>query len=388
MRKPHVYLLMWGIITSLVGIWGLWLLPPQPSGEGEQPLSCSPGESGMRAGDFQKGITVVVYWNDEDFKATASGLLDRLAGLGIDHVSLVYPIFQENWRSVEVYADPEQTLSKENIKTFVSEAHRRGFKVMLRPLLDERSLLRDGKWRAEISPTDKAAWFQSYTRLILDYAALAEAEGVEIFSIGAELTSLEGETEQWNKLIASVRQSFSGQITYSSHQDISATAGFWPQLDFIGVDAYPPLDVPVDASVEELVAAWQPVINKMRRSCRALGVPLVFTELGTRSQKGSHLQPWVWDHGTEVDLETQRRYYAASCQAASRLVVGIYWWAVFFNSQGDPHRDPGFNPIGKPAELEIAQCYQELIPDRQQNRMLDSNDASSAGPSGLEIDSQ
>jgi hypothetical protein len=311
--------------------------------------------------DFHKGITVVVYWNNEDFKATASNLLDRLAGLGIDNVSLVYPIFQEDWKSVEVYKDPERTLSKENIRVFVSEAHRRGFKVMLRPLLDESSLTPDGKWRGSIDPADKAAWFQSYTHLILGYAALAEEEDVEIFSIGAELTSLEDETDHWNKLIASVRRSFSGQITYSSHQNISATARFWPQLDFIGVDAYPPLNVPVDASVEELVAAWQPVVSKMRRQCRALGIPLVFTELGTRSQKGSHLQPWVWDHGTEIDLETQRRYYAASCQAASRLVVGIYWWAVFFNSQGDPQRDPGFNPIGKPAELEIARCYQELI---------------------------
>lgn len=312
--------------------------------------------------DFQKGIAVVIYGNDREFETKTEKLLDHLASLGINSISLVFPFFQDNWTSSKVWVDEELTPSEERLRLFIRESQRRGFTVMLRPILDEASLIPDGEWRGSIKPQDKDAWFESYTNLILGYAKLAEEEKVEILNIGTELTSLEDETNKWLNLLKAVRAVYPGQVTYSSNWGISYNVGFWDKLDFISVDAFFKLDVPEQTTVEELVAAWQPWIKQMEAARAPFNKPIVFTELGTRSQRGSQRRPWLWDQGTPIDLETQRIYYAAACQASLKLVNGIYWWFTGLNLPPEPTQDPGFNPLGKPAAEEIKECFSKVQP--------------------------
>jgi len=308
--------------------------------------------------DFQAGMAVVIYGNDQEFEVKTRELLDYLASLGANSLCLVFPLFQDNWTSSTVWVDEELTPSKERIRLFIRESHKRGFTVMLRPLLNEGSLVPDGKWRGSIQPQDIEAWFSSYGNIVLRYAKLAEEEGVEIFDIGTELTSLEGETNQWLKLIGAVRSVYHGQLTYSLNWwRLSYNVDVWDKLDFISVDAYFALDAPLEATVEQLIAAWQPWIEQLAQSKTSLNKPLVFTELGTTSQTGSHQRPWVGEHNTPLDLEAQRRYYAAACQASLSLVNGIYWWSVGLDIPSDPKEDRGFNPLGKPAETEIRECF-------------------------------
>lgn len=313
-------------------------------------------------GDFQAGIAVVIYGNDQEFEVKTRKLLDYFAHLEVNSLSLVFPLFQDNWTASTVWVDEEVTPSKEGLRLFIRESHKRGFTVMLRPLLDEESLMLDGKWRGNIEPQDKVAWFESYTHLVLDYAKLAEEEGVEILNIGTEFNSLERETKQWVKLIEAVRGVYHGQLIYSVNWwNDSYDIGFWEKLDLIGVDAYFPLDAPKEATVEQLIAAWQPWIAQMAQFQALFDKRLVFTELGAASQTGSHQKPWVWQHNTSIDLEAQRIYYAAACRQASlQLVNGIYWWSVGLDLPSNPKEDPGYNPLGKPAEDEIRRCFREI----------------------------
>jgi len=308
--------------------------------------------------DFQAGVAVLVYGNDQKFEVKTRKLFDRLASLKVNSLSLVFPLFQDNWTSSTVWVDKEKTPSEENLRLFIREAHKRGFTVMLKPLLDEKSFKVDEKWRGSIQPDDRTTWFESYTNLILDYAKLAQEEDVEIFDIGTEFTSLEKETEQWQELIQEVRKIFSGQVTYSSNWDNYQNVSFWEELDFIGIDAFFPLDAPNEATIEQLIIAWQPWVKQMEKFRALSGKEIVLTELGTRSQLGSFQKPYVWyATGVPIDLETQRKYYEASWLATKDLVNGIYWWAVALELPKDPYNDPGFNPLGKPAEQEIAKCY-------------------------------
>jgi hypothetical protein len=304
--------------------------------------------------DYQAGVAVVVYGNDREFELKTQKLLNHLASLEVNSLGLCFPLYQDDWTSSTIRVDEERTPSEERIRLFIHEAHNRGFTIMLRPILNEQSLM-PGHWRGSIQPQDKEAWFQSYTNIILGYAKLAEEEGVEILSLGTELSSLEKEAN-WLFLIEKVRAVYHGQLTYSSNWR-GSYVGFWDRLDFISVDAFFKLDVPQQATVEQLVAAWQPWISQMEQARILFNKPIVLTELGTMSQVGSYQEPWRWEHNTPVDLEAQRLYYTSSCQASLSLVSGIYWWSVSLDLPDNPAEDPGFNPLGKPAESEIRECF-------------------------------
>src|SRR2546421_4671201 len=246
---------------------------------------------------FQAGMNVLVYGNDPEFLRKTKSTLDRLAALGVNTVSFAFPLFQTNWRSADVHADRVHTPSDENIGLFVQEAQRRGFTVMPRPLLDEESLHPDFQWRGSIQPTDPNAWFSSYTATIGHYASLAQANHVEMFDIGTELGSLQPDTAHWRGVIAAVRQLYSGELTYSANWTAPSPA-FGSALDFLGVDAFFPLDAPSGASQAQLLRAWQAKLSLIEQAAKAAGKPVVVTEIGTTSENDSFQHPWIWHHAT------------------------------------------------------------------------------------------
>jgi hypothetical protein len=159
-----------------------------------------------------------------------------------------------------------------------------------------------------------------------------------------------------------VRQVYSGLLTYSSTSGNGYPSGFASALDFLGVDAYYPMDVSAGASVDELERAWRPWTAELAGMRAASGKPVVITEIGTPSRAGSYLTPWTLQPGAPLDLEAQRRYYQASCNALIGLVPGLYWWYTPLDVSPEPLRDSGYNPIGKPAALEITKCFARTAP--------------------------
>jgi hypothetical protein len=248
------------------------------------------------------------------------------------------------------------TPSMSNMRVFISAAHQRHLRVLLRPLLDEASLHPAGKWRGQLAPTSVSAWFASYTRLVMGYAQLARAEHVEVIDIGTEFDSMQPWTQQWLKLIEAVRGVYGGQLTYSANWAIWYPSFGWA-LDFLSVDAFFPLPVPVNASQQQLTSAWAPWIARANSFASGFGKHVVFTELGTTAEVGSFQSPWIWRHNSGLSLEAQRLYYAASCQALKGRIGGMYWWEYDLQPPAVPLSDPGYNPQGKPADLEIGRCY-------------------------------
>ena len=310
-----------------------------------------------RSADFQAGMTLVVYANSPDLGPGAAPLLDRLADLGVNSLSVAFPFYQRSWTSSTVEASTDTTPSPQNLAGLMRAARQRHFTLMLRPLIDEQSLIADGQWRGSLRPSSVRGWFESYAGMVLPYAALAQQERVEILCVGTELVSLEQHTQEWMDLIAKVRAVFDGLLTYCANWDSFARPTFWDALDFVGVDGFFPLNAPAQASVEEMLAAWRPWAQRLEQFQRSVGKPIVLTEQGVTSQRGSHRQPWLWDQGTPIDLEGQGRYYRATCEALRGVVSGMYWWAVELGVPNGPAIDAGYSPLAKPAESEIRRCF-------------------------------
>lgn len=309
-------------------------------------------------GDFQSGVMVLLWGNDSMTLVHSQSLLDRLARLHVNSVGLVFPIVQNGHAGTNLHADPVETPTDENLTIFIREAHRRGFVVMLRPLLDENPLGGPQFWRGNIDPP-VTAWFVNYGALIEKYGRLAQTEHVEFLDIGTEFTSLESQTSQWLTLIAGVRRVFHGQLTYSMNSGTTLPA-FGSALDFIGMDAYYPLKVSEAAPVSDLVGAWHGWVAALDQLQAQTGKPVVITELGLSPQSDVLIHPWLSlqnDPRVPLNLDLQRRYYAASCQALTGSVHGIYWWEFGLVPPAHPLTEFTFDPSGKPAEQEIGNCF-------------------------------
>jgi hypothetical protein len=76
-----------------------------------------------------------------------------------------------------------------------SRAHARGLAFELLPIV-RLERLAPGAWRGTLNPPDWNAWWTSYRNFILHQAAVAERAGAEIFCVGSELGTTEGQRDR------------------------------------------------------------------------------------------------------------------------------------------------------------------------------------------------
>lgn len=252
--------------------------------------------------------------------------------------------------------------------TELAQAH--GIKTILKPHI----WLRDdgGKWRGEIkmkSEEDWLKWFEDYTGFILHYAKLAEEQKMEMLCIGTELhqTCVE-RADDWRKLIAKVRNVYSGPLTYAAnfsdeYQDVS----FWDDLDYIGVQAYFPLTNKENPTVKSLREGWQKPMKELKKFSARYGKPILFTEVGYKSTKDSGIEPWTWPQNIERDQRAE--IYSEETQAAcyealfaevmdEPWLAGVHLWKWYPNYEkrlnsrrgSSPYYSIDFTPQAKAAE--------------------------------------
>ena len=239
-------------------------------------------------------------------------------------------------------------------------AHADRIHVMLKPHL----WLRHGEWCGDIrmrTEEDWAKWFRNYTGFIVHYAELAEREKIEMLCIGAELKNTSARERDWRGVIAAVRRVYHGRLTYAANWDgeIDSVA-FWDALDAIGVQAYYPLSDRPEPGVAELRDGWRKWTPGLEASARRWDRPVVFTEVGYKSCRGTAKEPWEWDPSGPVDLDLQSRCYEALRQELwSRPWFAGLWlwkWSPDYDRAGGPG-DQDYTPERKPAEQVIGKWY-------------------------------
>lgn len=298
--------------------------------------------------DFQAGMNILVYGRPD--MQEVIDVFERLRQLGVNSISINFPFYQTDWRANEVSTNSINTPTMPELQALIEEAHLAGMSVMIRPIMDEQVFLADGMWRGQIKPTDMDSWFNSYEELLLKYAVLAQSTNVKVFNIGTELNSMQRKNPaRWIALIENIRSVYHGEIMYSfnwnSVYEIASTE-FVKSLDYVGIDAYFPLELPDNASRKQLEEAWKQVINQFKTHLPQK--PLIVTEAGILPVAGAYRTPYAWRlPGRQIDVEAQVNYYEATYNVWKPLSNGIYWWAVTLSQDSD---EISFSPLYSPTE--------------------------------------
>ncbi len=290
-----------------------------------------------------RGVTVSCHrWGPNEWDGPdMAGTLDAIAEAG------------GNWVAIHPYAAIGEDGSvgggrygtaPESIVTVpVQLAYERGMKLLVNPHLAYWGSR--FSWRGAIEFDDAAAierfWLE-YERWNVEQAALAERAGADAYSVGCEMVKITtlANDARWRKVIAAVREVYSGPVTYAANFDEYEQVTFWDALDAIGVQAYFPLTdqgpshVPDDA---ELRAGWSSVMVRMRALSQKHGRPVVFTELGYAPTAVSAYEPWTYHRLGDTPSDAARaaaladlklRCMRIALEALERepAVVGAFLW--------------------------------------------------------------
>ncbi|MFQ5669946.1 MAG: hypothetical protein ACE5HD_05430 [Acidobacteriota bacterium] len=340
-------------LLALAAGLGAWALAhracARPVETGLTPL---PPRSRVGEVPFQKGMVYGIFSRSgAEFHRRN---LQAMRNLGVNSVQIVVPRSMDSVFSTTLSdADPMVTPSRESLAQAVREAHRLGMRVFLFPIIYVQDLEQE-EWRGALQPLDWEVWWRSYSRFILQEARWAADHRVEIFSVGSELCSTEGQTERWRSLTRMVRQVYPGLVTYSANWDHLEPVGFAGEMDFIGMNAYFEVGDP-SPSLEKMVARWKEILVKIETWQHSHGLPIVVTEIGYQSRTGSTLDPWDYLGAGGANPREQDLGYRAFMQAWSgrEWLAGTYfylWW-----DEDDGGR--GYTPRGKPAARSLKQWY-------------------------------
>lgn len=301
--------------------------------------------------EFLRGVSLGLFAHEADpakARLIYRGLLTELKDLGATDVQLALRLVQADVRASAVEVDPALTPSLELIRAVVRDARALGLRVLLFPIVHLRRA--EGReWRGRLAPDDEAAWWESYRARLVELARLAEAEEVELLSVGSELLSLERHEARWRELIQELRAEYRGRLTYSANWDHFEPVEFWDALDVVGVTAYQPLSERDTPDEEALLRGFAPFLGRLRSWAQRHGYRYVLTEVGYPSHSSAAERPW--DHGArgKPDPELQLRCYRALYRVFREdpRLGGLYLWNWFGFGGLD---DTSYTPRGKPAQ--------------------------------------
>lgn len=327
-------------------------------------LPCIAGELGAPV--FQKGMTFTHGYRPQNnlMSAASAASLDYLRhSVHVEWIALNPFSYQRTVSDPSLYFgdDPRDA----HLINAIRQAHDLGFGVMLKPHIWLRQKT-DDAWRGNIgmnSEGDWRLWFENYERFILHYARMAEREHVEILCIGVELARTMKEREpDWRTLIDRVRQVYHGPLTYAAnwwgeYDEIH----IWDALDYVGINAFFPLSEDSSPDLATLRTGARRVADQVELVHLATGRPVIFTEVGYKSVRGSTVRPWEWTRRFEpaVDTNLQSRAYRAVLEALWERpwFCGMYWWKWHSDMAHGGPTDGDFTPRRKPAEGILSEWY-------------------------------
>jgi len=242
----------------------------------------------------------------------------------------------------------------------IQQAHQAGLNVMLKPHVWVRG---DG-WPGEYSLSSEAdwkSWEEDYRKYILAHARLADSLQVALFCIGTEYRKAVVERPAfWKKLISEVREVYSGPLTYAANWDNYQQVSFWEELDYIGVDAYFPLDSARSPSTSTLVDCWETHKQTLLRFSRKHNRRLLFTEFGYQSTDYATAGHWLEVEGQATNTDLQATAYQAFFQswAGEERLAGFFAWKWYLSNPENRRKfETGFTFQGKTAEAAVSHHY-------------------------------
>lgn len=253
--------------------------------------------------------------------------------------------------------------TQKGVKQYVELLHNNQIKVMLKPQL--------WVWRGEftgfIKMAHEADWKlleNSYSDFILAYAKVAQDTNVEMFCIGTELENfIDERPTYWNQLIVNIREIYKGKLTYAANWNEYERTPFWDALDYIGIDAYFPVDVKQSPTMVDTKKGWQKHKSEIKKYAIKHKKSILFTEFGYRSIDFAGRAPWTVDRvDKQVNLEAQEILTQALFEEFwdEDWFAGGFVWKWFYKHDAvGGKNDNRFTPQNKPAEEVIRAFYKK-----------------------------
>lgn len=307
----------------------------------------------------ERGVALGLFSADSGFDYQF--LLEEIRALRATDVLIAWVWWQDDVRATAIAPRPGWSATDAQVAAAIGAARGLGLRVTAMPIL-RLVKTSSSEWRGQIAPADEDRWWASYDAFILRAATLARGAGARRFAVGSELLSREAMRARWLELIERVRLAAPDvEVMYSANWDHYREVSFWDAVDVVGVTGYFELTRKPGAAVEDLAAAWAPVKIALGAFSRALGRPLVFTEIGYPSLAGAAAFPWDETRAAPIDLEGQRRAYEAVARAWSGVgfLRGLYWWNWFGFGGG---HDGSYTPRGKPAAAVVRRWFEATRP--------------------------
>jgi hypothetical protein len=331
------------------------LKPRAPSYGVDKPIK-DLAQPSARDDAFRRGMALGLTLNTQEEAAQKTQyklLLDELVELGATDVQLKVEWSQVDTRSIEITPHETRTIDDEILRWVIDQATDRKLRVFLQPTLDLDELTLGG--RSTLAPEDWDRWWWSYQRFILHYARIAQGHNAAMLSIGSELGSTEVQGDRWRELIALVRKSYHGQLTYSASIAHFEAVSFWDAVDVMGISGYQELSKQAQPSDAELDKSLGELATRVRNFSTKHERRYLFTELGFPALAHAAQRPRDERPGA-VDLLMQLRCYRALYRVleADPRLEGLY--AVSWSLPSGP-ADVSSSLRGKPAAEVLRHWY-------------------------------
>ena len=334
--------------------------------------------------------------------SSANGRLSlaHLASTGANFVSIIVTQYQDTVNSTTIFpvygeavrciATPHGyciTASDKEVNDTIDYAKSLGLGVMLKLQVDLIHAPNASIWRGYIgtnmTDSDWDAWFASYTSVILHYARIAEARGVELFPVSTELVLASHKESHWRAVIKEIRKVYSGRLTDAAnwsppvwgHGGEVVDKKWWDAVDVIGIDeyyvksyfhtAFPNGSFP---DVGDLMKHWVGIGEQCEKLHTKWNKSVVFTEIGFCSGNDgfcfadgkTKISPQV----TNATLLSQAWQYEAMLRSMSKYDFweGVFWWNWASDAAFGGMDNSCMDPKYKPAEHVLRRWYNATEP--------------------------
>ncbi len=319
-----------------------------------------------------QGFGVLSNWNGQVSSASAAQAMTQIAATGANSIEIVPRIWTARRTASTVLADPDKTESDASLIQGILTAEQDGLSVVLKPAITGL----DHTMSSSLAPADLPTFFATYKAEIVHLAQIAQQTGIKTFAIGNELGGLSTAPylAYWTDIIQSVRAVYNGELTYAAATDEIYKVSFWNQLDTIGAHMYPPLSVPLEPTVQDIVDAWhqpppagawwtptfdgQSPYDFLQSVAAQYGKPVLMTEAGYLSVDYAGQISGATGMTGPLNVQEQADAYQAFFQvwgpSAGSWLEGVEFWNWDLD---DAYSPDGFSPMGKPAQAIVTAYF-------------------------------
>ena len=295
----------------------------------------------------------------------AQDSLRRLREDGVDYICLAFYALQDTFSSTNIYYEYGVTPTDEDIVFIINKAHELGMKVCLKPVVN----CKDGTWRAFISFPEGSSywdeWFRAYIRFMVHYAKLAEKHSCEMLCTGCEMNSMNLQSAHCREMIAEVRKVYTGIVMHNVNHKKEMKADWLDIVDIVGISAYYPVTDADNNSRETMAKKWNEAKSIVEATHKKYGKPVMFAEIGMRSEKNCSVYPWDCDCNRDMpaDQQEQADFYDTAMETFwnEPWFCGFFWWdwpAILYDVK-NAENDKNYCIYGKLAEGVLRKWYVE-----------------------------